>query len=393
MLQIIKELNIEVTKPNVIQALVAKQYDMNTRFLKVTLMDCGVPITIPFTNTIKVVINAERKDGQSKGFDGVVNEDNTVTVPLHSWMLELEGDVICDISVMDTDKKLTTTSFTLLVEKAAYGGDDITSDPQHDVLVELIEEVKNSGSSFANALKGTVSGTEVCMTDISPIPHNIGVKLSNADAKLYKSGKNLFNQALIPNFTSNGITLQYLPDENCFLINGMSTATTQKMCKIAIECEPNQKYAMSTNYISGSVMVPSGGSAASFFGFNDELNAVGSEKFYTNFSHGKTSKMLTVTKKYCNYFWIYVTKDVEFKDYKVRVQLEKNNTATDFEPYIEPTECVVNTDGTANVPSRYPSTRLFTDTEGVTIEAEYSRDTNKVIESLVSAIISLGGNV
>ena len=143
MIEIIKELSVEVTKPNIFQALVAKQYDMNTRFLKVTLMDCGTRIDVPYIETAKVVINAERKDGQSKGFDGVINEDGTVTVPLHSWMLELEGTVICDISVMDTaidnNKKLTTTSFTLIVEKAAYGGDDITSDPQFDVLVALLE--------------------------------------------------------------------------------------------------------------------------------------------------------------------------------------------------------------------------------------------------------------
>lgn len=143
MIEIIKELSVEVTKPNIFQALVAKQYDMNTRFLKVTLMDCGTRIDVPYIETAKVVINAERKDGQSKGFDGVINEDGTVTVPLHSWMLELEGTVICDISVMDTaidnNKKLTTTSFTLIVEKAAYGGDDITSDPQYDVLVSLLE--------------------------------------------------------------------------------------------------------------------------------------------------------------------------------------------------------------------------------------------------------------
>lgn len=143
MIQITKEINVEVTKPNIFQALVAKQYDMNTRFLKVTLMDCGTRIDVPNIETAKVVINAERKDGQSKGFDGVINDDGTVTVPLHSWMLELEGTVICDISVLDIvaddNKKLTTTSFTLIVEKAAYGGNDITSDPQYDVLVSLLE--------------------------------------------------------------------------------------------------------------------------------------------------------------------------------------------------------------------------------------------------------------
>lgn len=148
MIQIIKELNVEVTKPNIFQALVAKQYDMNTRFLKVTLMDCGTRIDVPYIETAKVVINAERKDGLAKGFDGVVNEDGTVTVPLHSWMLELDGTVICDISVIDTaaddNKKLTTTSFTLIVEKATYGGDDVTSDPQYDVLVQLIEDCETA---------------------------------------------------------------------------------------------------------------------------------------------------------------------------------------------------------------------------------------------------------
>lgn len=157
MIEIIKELSIEVTKPNIFQALVAKQYDMNTRFLKVTLMDCGKRIDVPLTGTSKVIINAERKDGQSKGFDGVINEDGTVTVPLHSWMLELDGSVICDISVVDTatddNKRLTTTSFTLLVEKAAYGGDDVTTDPQYDVLVSLLETCSEASAVAQEALE------------------------------------------------------------------------------------------------------------------------------------------------------------------------------------------------------------------------------------------------
>ena len=120
----------------------AKQYDMNTRFIKATFVDNGDKITIDPSATVKVVINAQRPDGLSKGFYGEVNEDGTVTVPLHSWMLDQVGTVICDISVIDVmsddNKKLTTTSFTLYVEQAAYGGEDITSDPQFDVLVELM---------------------------------------------------------------------------------------------------------------------------------------------------------------------------------------------------------------------------------------------------------------
>ena len=46
---------------------------MNTRFLKVTLKDSGTRIDIPNIETAKVIINAERKDGLSKGFDGVAS--------------------------------------------------------------------------------------------------------------------------------------------------------------------------------------------------------------------------------------------------------------------------------------------------------------------------------
>lgn len=158
MIEIIKELKIEVSKPNIFQAIVAKQYDMNTRFIKATLVDGSDVIYIPNDpdRSVKVVINAERPDGQSKGFDGEVNDDGTVTVPLHSWMLELEGTVICDISVIDTEaddnKKLTTTSFTLLVEKAAYGGGDVTNDPQYDVLVTLLETCQDASAAAEEAL-------------------------------------------------------------------------------------------------------------------------------------------------------------------------------------------------------------------------------------------------
>lgn len=157
MIEIIKELKIEVSKPNIFQAVVAKQFDMNTRFIKATLVDGADVIYIPAESTVKVVINAERPDGQSKGFDGAVNDDGTVTVPLHSWMLEMEGTVICDISIIDTDaddnKKLTTTTFTLLVEKAAYGGGDVTNDPQYDVLVSLLETCQEASETAEEALE------------------------------------------------------------------------------------------------------------------------------------------------------------------------------------------------------------------------------------------------
>ena len=157
MIEIIKELNIEVSNPNVFQAVVAKQYDMNTRFIKATFVNDGNKIYIDHTANVKVVINALRQDGESKGFDGVVNDDGTVTVPLHSWMLQLAGTVSCDISVIDLEaddnKKLTTTGFTLVVEKSAWDGDGMTSDPQYNLLIELLNTCSTAGEVAEEALQ------------------------------------------------------------------------------------------------------------------------------------------------------------------------------------------------------------------------------------------------
>jgi len=75
-------------------------------------------------------------------------------------------------------------------------------------------------------------------------------------------------------------------------------------------------------------------------------------------------------------------------------QIEQGTKATAYEPYKEPATYTPTADGTVEgVTSLAPTTTLTTDTDGVTIDATYNRDTNKVIERLVSAIISLGGNV
>ena len=171
--QIILEINLEVARPNLFQAIVAKQYDMNTRYLKVTFVNNGEKIPLDTART--VVINALRSDGQADSFFGVVNDDNTATVPLHSWMLEREGSVQCDVSIIDeaSSKKLTSTNFSLMVEKAAFGGSDVSEDPQYDVLLSLIKQVEEietvsmeevqeaiKGSAYNIDFPGVLAGTD-----------------------------------------------------------------------------------------------------------------------------------------------------------------------------------------------------------------------------------------
>lgn len=144
MASIYKRLSIDVAENNTFQSVIAKQFDSKSRFITAKLLNEGTELTVP-SNCV-VIINALRPDNDAKAFAGSVNEDGSVTVPITSWMLELDGTVNCDISIIDatTEEKLTTTSFAISVEAAAYSGSDITEDENYDILVSLIVDCQNA---------------------------------------------------------------------------------------------------------------------------------------------------------------------------------------------------------------------------------------------------------
>lgn len=75
-------------------------------------------------------------------------------------------------------------------------------------------------------------------------------------------------------------------------------------------------------------------------------------------------------------------------------QVELGVKATDYEAYLPPTEYTPSSDGTVTgVSADSEDITLMTDTAGVTVNAEYNKDINKVISELRQAIINLGGNV
>lgn len=155
---IVKQITVDVAAENIFQSIIAKQYDTDSRFLTVQLTNEGENIVVAATST--VVINALREDNEAKAFGGTVNENGTVTVPITSWMLELDGTVKCDISVYEAERKLTSTTFTISVEAAAYAGSDITEDENYDILVTLIaecQEIENAEALRVTAEQGRVT--------------------------------------------------------------------------------------------------------------------------------------------------------------------------------------------------------------------------------------------
>ena len=154
MAQITQKISLEVAKPNFIQKITAKQFDSESRFLKVTLKNESEKIEVQPAST--VTINAKRNDGSEKSFTGNVNDDGTVTVPLTYWMLELDGGVECDVSVIDTDnRKLSTTKFAVEVERASCKGNDVSDADKYEILILQGNGVVGSVNGMTGAVELT----------------------------------------------------------------------------------------------------------------------------------------------------------------------------------------------------------------------------------------------
>lgn len=165
MISVIREIDLDVAKLNYLDAIITKQYDRETRFLKVSLQNSGVPVLVE--NTASVTINARRPDGVSKSFLGTVNDDGTVSLPITYWMVLLDGKVTCDVSVIQGTGLLTTCLFELQVQEAANANEDISDDEDYGLLVSLIKETQaivEEEKRRVEAEKGRVSAEETRVT-------------------------------------------------------------------------------------------------------------------------------------------------------------------------------------------------------------------------------------
>ena len=252
-------------------------------------------------------------------------------------------------------------------------------------------ERKRTDTTFTNALKGSKSGSSILIDDVSPVTHEMGVKVR---------GKNLLNNILAS--SQKGVDLTCYGDY-CVL-NGTCTESYNFMFQQAnlqagtytlstlksnnIEYNSNPLIQLELHSIDDDSII--------YFGLtnNNVLN-----QFIT----------FTVDKEYILFLRIRIQQNITYDNYYIYPQLELGSTATNYTPYVDVTkvkliktnddgtvseEYTPNADGTVeSVTSLYPSISLTTDTDGVLIDCEYNRDINKAFAQLQSEIISLQGNI
>lgn len=227
-------------------------------------------------------------------------------------------------------------------------------------------------NTYCNILKRSVAGEIVKLDDVSPIEHDLKIKVSDSSAIVKIYGKNLLPYPYVETTkTTNGITFTDNGDGS-ITING---TTTTKFTSFMLNntcaniLKDGVRYA--TPYLNNYGITL-------YFQYKDEND----NDFW---GIGGFTWSNSYTFKQC-YLQIGDS-NVTFDNLTIYPQLEISETATEFEPYKNPVyKTPSETGDVSGVIGNGENMIITTDTDGATVTVEYNRDINKVIANLESKI-------
>lgn len=246
---------------------------------------------------------------------------------------------------------------------------------------------------YTNVLKGAASGASLRLDDVSPLEHNVAVKVSS---------KNLCHVASITTQTDYMGRIYFLPANYPFVRSGATYTLSADVTVYEDDTADARSFDISVLYTDGT----------------SEFGRVGIEPA-EELRDG-------ITRRYCVTYTIHPEKEPlimvlaplgcadgssQARNAKAEnIQLEAGATATEYTPYVSDlTRVTVSVqgasgaevatytpagDGTCEVKSISPDMTLLTDTADVVIDCEYNRDINKAFEQLTEKVLSvLAGEV
>lgn len=351
-------------------------------------------------NTVTINLENQALTEYGKAFFQIKFKANKTDLSTYSGMLTVEKslddsgaeesktvlaafDKLTDEEIARIEEATRSQIELMKAEVEAKGETVLSTIP--DEYTEMYNRVNTLFNSVANAIKGIVSGSVVRVDDVSPVEHT---------AKLKVRGKNLFD---ISNLTTTNVSDKepYVSEvgENYIVVttptdytgNGFITysVTLKEICP---QLEVGKTYVLNaaTESIEGKIFLY-GAQFSWVFGAKLTMN----EEFLN-------SKVV--------FYGLSAVRGQGVGNCTIsNIQIEEGTTASEYTPYIDPTTVTVTADGVNYTPEAdgtvegIPSTALSggisTDNAEITIECEYNKDTNKVIDNLTKAVVALGGVV
>lgn len=247
----------------------------------------------------------------------------------------------------------------------------------------------NANASYANALKGSVVGNPVVISDLSPVSTSIRLKTYSPSGTVLMYGKNLLQAGRNGSMVVDGVNFDKYSNGEVY-VHGTPTAKAKYNILYFNWNEwelPPGKYTFSG--------CPDGGAAETWhmeFAARD-LNGnviVSGRDFGNGFTFTTTT---AIGEIYCR-----IVLGVKLKGTQVDKRfypMLAAGTDTDFEKSLAPKEYKVIGSKYTTIDLADAGTKTFVTKEpsGYSITIEYNRDINKVIDNLTQAILSTGGNV
>lgn len=116
-MEIIQNLQLELQNNNRIKTIYINQYEYNSRYLRIQLLNNGKVFPVEQTNVAS--LEAIRPGGGVNDFIGAIESDGKILIPIEYWIAEIFGTVRCKLSIVSPQgSKLTSTSFLIKVEAA-----------------------------------------------------------------------------------------------------------------------------------------------------------------------------------------------------------------------------------------------------------------------------------
>lgn len=168
----------------------AKQYDSNSRFIRVKLV--GEDGVIKPTGLFQ--LNARRPDGEHVEVPGHVDSDSTILFSLKSSVLAIPGDVACDVSMFasesDTQVMLTSSTFHIVVAESMFSLDAWEGDDDTNLFTEAIATIA-AHASQASASAQAAKTSENNAAKSEEAVEQSKVEIQNLKEEIDSSGSNI----------------------------------------------------------------------------------------------------------------------------------------------------------------------------------------------------------
>lgn len=217
-------------------------------------------------------------------------------------------------------------------------------------------------------------------TDYTPYIDPTGVTVT-------RRGKNLLNSEIMKEqATLNGVTITRAGD--LLTLNGTLTVdSVLYSTPFLLHGVLGNHYTLSYKYLSGTAE----GTASVCVGDCETAGAARQSWANIRMYERDNSFTYQLLKPYIKDLWFYAMAGVTFTNYKIKIQLEAGESATEYETSTNATAMPDESGVVTGLPSLAPTMTLLTDTAGVKIECTYNRDSNAVYAELLAKIAALSG--